>query len=293
LRRSTVSHWWPEKLQIVLHPRQVFMLRLARGRSQRIIDKCVLSCPAPDPGKPLWSNPLTTLSENLPAFLTGRAVATVVLSNHFVRYGIFHSSDKVIRHDEEMLLVQHQFSRTYGGPATHWHYCLSPIERLDKPRIASAVDGELLLAMRTQFQQHRLKLHSIQPYLMTIYNQYRYRIRHTAWLALVEDGIICLARRQLGNWQSIKNHRIDTNWRSELAILMHRENFLAAQHSTQTVEPEPVLVFSPEYPEPIDIAQERSPEQAHDTHPVIILDPSQWPEPAKPAEFTQAIGLSA
>jgi len=266
---------------------------MGRGRKRRMQEKNVLQCHATEDEQPIWQGAITVMSETLPDFFSSRGKVTIVLSNHFVRYNIFHNTENVIRPDEEMALVQHQFSRIYGNAPTQWQYSLSPLERLDRPRIACAVDQALLTALLGLFEKNRLTLRSIQPYLMSIFNQYRNRIRETCWMALVEDGILCLIRLEAGCWKSIKSCRIGADWRRELATLIEREKFLTAQSPLQSKAREPILVFSPEYPEPIDVSTDQCSDAEHDERPATILEPSLWPEPSQPSEPTHLMEVNA
>lgn len=288
-----MSRWWPEQLQIVLHPRQVQLLRMSRSLTPRVLDKSVISCPPVQIGEPLWNSALQTLGNALQEFLHGRARASVVLSNHFVRYGIFQNSENITRTEEELALVQHQFSRIYGQSALHWIVSLSQVERFDIPRVACAVDQGLMNGLRDLCLQQQTFLQSVQPYLTVAFNQFSSQLHPNTWLTLVEDGILCLAHLQNGRWQSIKTARINSDWRRELTRLIQRETLLAGLSESNTAQSCPVMVIAPEYPAPVDISKACNSEQYDDADSGIILDPSLWPEPAHDSGTVQAMAVCA
>lgn len=280
-----------EQLRIILHPTQVVLYRLARGRARQIIDKHIVSCISRNAGNPPWRNAIAALEETLQTFSTRKSDATVVLSNHFVRYVLISNFDRVSTAEEERALIQHQFARIYGEASTNWNFCISRAGQLDQPRIASAIDRELTDALRMLFQSKGLVLRSIQPYLMAAFNQYRHHVQATSWLALVENGILCLARLNNGHWDSIKCIKIRKDWRNELAILLDREDILSGHGVNQDEKRIPVLVFAPEYPQPIDVTPDQSTNVAIAQQPVSILDPSLWPPPSEAAESIHAMAL--
>ncbi len=285
-----MSRLLPDQVRIILHPTQVILLRIARGRARRIIDKCIVPCRPRNNGNPPWHYALLALEEALPAFCTRKCEVTVVLSNHFVRYSLVRNSEQVSTIDEEQALVRHHFARIYGAAASQWNLSISRTEHPGKPRIACAVDQELIAALRALFPSKKSVLRSIQPYLMAAFNQYRDQFQSSSWLALVEDGILCLARLEDSNWQSIKCIKIDNNWRRDLAIQLDREEFLSGDAVTLAGKRIPVIVFAPEYPEPIDVTPEHDPEHIQQRS-VSILDPTLWPEPAQAADSAHAMAL--
>lgn len=286
-----MSHLWAEQIRIVLHPTQVVLCRIARGRSQRIIDKCVVPGTPRDNGTPPWRGALSALEVALPAFCTRKSEATVILSNHFVRYALVMNTDRVSTADEEQALVNHHFARVYGDASTRWNLIISRAERPDRPRVACAVDRALTDALRALFPAKQPILRSIQPYLMAAYNQYRNQFQASSWLVLVEDGILCLARLEERSWQSIKCIKIGINWRHDLAIQLDREAFLSGHTAIRDAKRVPVIVFAPEYPEPIDVTPEHDPALSIQQRPVNILDPSLWPEPPQADDPVHAMAL--
>lgn len=287
-----MSRWWSEQIRVILHPTQVVLLRIGRGRTQPVLDKQVVTCAAHQNGTPLWHNALVALASALPEFCRGKSDVTVVLSNHFVRYVLINHLDQVSSDKEEEALIRHHFNRIYGATAEQWNLKISEEQNRDSARVACAIDQDLMDALRNLMRPTKHRLRSIQPYLMTAYNQYRKCLTPSAWLVLVEDGVFCLARLEQSCWQAIKCIRIGGNWQNELTIQLEREELLflgrsAAKENART----PVFVFAPEYPEPIDVSPQLSADTNPGETPVLVLDPSLWPKPEETEEPVHAMAL--
>ena len=286
-----MSRWWSKQIRIILHPTQVVLLRIGPGRAQPVLDKHVVPC-TPQRGMPLWHSALTVLVSALPEFHDGKCDVTVVLSNHFVRYVLVKHMEQVASPREEEALILHHFTRIYGDAAARWNLRISPAQHRDSPRVACAIDQELIDALEKLMQPKKHVLRSIQPYLMTAFNQYRKFLTQSAWLALVEDGVFCLARLEQGCWQTIKCIRVGDDWQHELTIQLEREELLLlGKTSSAEKSRTPVFVFAPEYPEPIDVAPELLPETGSNANPVHILDPALWPKPEQTDEPVHAMAL--
>ncbi len=84
-----------------------------------------------------WRAALQALETELPRFADGRTVATVILSNHFLRYTLVPWRDELSDAEEELAFARHCFARVYGKAAEQWELRLSQ-EAPESPRLASA-----------------------------------------------------------------------------------------------------------------------------------------------------------
>src|SRR5262249_4719185 len=88
-----------------------------------------------------------------------------------------------------------------------------------EPRVASAVDSNLIYALGT-----RRSVVSIQPYLMAAFNGRRRRLARTqAWFVVQEPGRIALALLDHGSWRSIRVRQAGTSWLQDLPALLDGE----------------------------------------------------------------------
>jgi hypothetical protein len=226
-----VSLWSHKSLRVIVCPDQVALLPLQgtlglRGLRRAFHDPVVLSCTAASGGQP-WRAAVRELEMALPDFAKGGAAATVILSNHFLRYTLVPWHAELADAEEELAFARHCFSKVYGNEAQAWELRLSH-EASEMPRLASAVDAELLSALRGVFAGAAVPLRSVQPHLMAAFNGFRKRLQQPgAWFALLEPGNLCLARLQRGNWMQLRSVRIGSAWREELPLILEREAFLA------------------------------------------------------------------
>ena len=82
-----MSRLWRDRLLVSLAPSSVALVRVAGRLRPRIIAKQVLDC---DPafGAEPWQGAVAALAAAAERLRAERVDATVVLSNHFVRYAI-------------------------------------------------------------------------------------------------------------------------------------------------------------------------------------------------------------
>ena len=149
--------------------------------------------------------PSATVEDLAAKDLRGRV--TVVLSNHFVRYALVPWSAELAGEAEEEAYVRHHFVRVYGDRAKAWSFRASPAPA-GAARLCSAIDANLLAALRSAFAKTRAKLVSVQPSLMAVFNRARAAVpARGAWLVLAEPERACVALHSGGRWQAVSNAR--------------------------------------------------------------------------------------
>lgn len=243
-----------DELRIVLTPNQVLLTRIGRaigwrGLRRQVLEKEAISCA---PGEPSgnaspWEGALQTLEAALAKqaerkpFARGKTFATVILSNHFMRYVLLPWSDVPGDEAEELAYARHAFHQAYGEDAESWELRLSP-GKAGLPQLASAVDPQLPEALRVMFGLAGIRLESIQPHLMAAYNTCQAILSgRTAWFALVEPGSLCLALVHQGRLQSVRTMRLDGDGRVALPLIMEREAILSESDAVA----DEVLLWAP------------------------------------------------
>jgi hypothetical protein len=171
----------------------------------------------------LFPKPLTlTLDaadgvQKLAAMDLGRARVTLVLGNHLVRYALVPWSDALSGQAEEEAYVRHHFLRIYGERAKGWSFRASP----GSPRLCSAIDVELLAALRGAFAKKHAKLVSVQPGLMWAFNLARSSVPSSgAWIVRADADRVCVGLYAAGRWQAVQNIRGE--WLAVLERERHR-----------------------------------------------------------------------
>ena len=161
--------------------------------------------------------------EALKAVSFPRARVTVVLSNHFVRYALVPWSAALATPAEEAAYLRHHFAKIHGERAKGWLFRAAEGRR-GEPRLASAVDGELIGAIKAIFAKAgKAKLVSVQPALMHVFNSTRVTVPDAgAWLVIAEPDRACVALHANGAFRAVQNAKGE--WRT----LLERERFRVA-----------------------------------------------------------------
>jgi hypothetical protein len=157
-----------------------------------------------------------------------RARVTVVLSNHFVRYALVPWSAALTTPAEEEAFLRHHFAKIHGERAKGWLYRASEGRR-GEPRLASAVDAELVAAIRALFPKGgSARLVSVQPALMHVFNGARAAVAQPggAWLVIAESDRACVALHADGAFRAVQNAKGE--WRT----LLERERYRAPHEGT-------------------------------------------------------------
>lgn len=243
-----------DELRIVLTPDHVLLARIRRsigwnGLRRRVLAKETIPCASGDAlgNVTPWAGALQVLEAALAKqagrklFARGKTFATVILSNHFMRYALLPWSDVPGDEAEELAYARHAFRQIYGDAAETWELRLSP-GKAGLPQLACAVDSHLPDALRTMFGRSRIALESIQPHLMAAYNTCETILRErTAWFALVEPGSLCLALSHQGRLQSVRTMRLEGDGRVALPLILERESLL----SESAAATDEVLLWAP------------------------------------------------
>jgi hypothetical protein len=135
-----------------------------------------------------------------------RCDVTVVLSSHYVRYALVPWSEALTSAAEEEAYVRHHFAKIHGERARSWALRASEAPN-GAPRLASAVDKELIDALKAYFPpKGKARLVSVQPALMALFNRSRGAVpKAGAWLALAEPERACVALHMRGRWRAVQS----------------------------------------------------------------------------------------
>ena len=219
-----------DELRVVLCRDQVQLVRIGReltlqGRQDQVLDKKIY--PYEADAVPLLDNVVRALEMALSELPKKPAYAQVILSNHFVRYTMVPWSDKLSNEAEELAYAKHCFKQLYGATAQPWELRLNQ-DFAGAPQLASAVDAQLLQALRAVFVRAKVKLKSVQPQLMTAYNNCQEQLQNqNAWFVLFDQGNLCLGRVHQGHWSSVRTFKVASDWLARLPEILDREAYLS------------------------------------------------------------------
>jgi len=234
---------WRDQLRIGLSPDAIVLTRICRGWRPRVCEKHIEQCqPAP---KEAWPGVLETLALLLAQEKWQNANAVVTLSSHFVRYLLIPWNTEINGDQEQAAYVKHRFSKVFGASANHWALRHSDAAA-GMPVLASGIDQALLDGIRKVCAASKLKLRSVQPYLMPAFNQYRHLFKNgSAWLVLAEHGKLTLALFQHGSWQHISSHLAGNDNPAEaITLLLERQLRLSGMEK----RPGKVYLLAPGHP---------------------------------------------
>lgn len=234
-----------EELNIVLYPDHIQMVRIGRefslrGTARRVLAKRSVACDEGAADAP-WSGTLQALDTALHGQHAKGTAATVILSNRFMHYALVPWSAALSDEAEEMAFTRHCFKEMYGEVAERWELRLNS-EKPGEARLASAVDKTFLELLRALFERCGVRLASIQPHLMTVFNNCRASLaERNAWFVMVEEGNLCLARLYQERWVSVRTMRVSGDWGESLSAILERETYLADCAAASEV-----LIWAPE-----------------------------------------------
>jgi hypothetical protein len=153
---------------------------------------------------------------------------SLVLADQFVRYLLLPWNATLKSAEQWMALARHRLTAIHGAAAAAWEVKLTETAPMG-PRLACAVDRELIEALAEKCAAAPVRLASVQPFLVAGFNRIRAHIGNgSCWLVVEEPGRLTLAFIQRGVWLAIRSRRVDERWRALLPEIIERESaFLA------------------------------------------------------------------
>lgn len=261
---------WRSRLFIAVSQERISLLMLKRGLKTTLIachDEGISAV-----GKlPCWQRISDSLSQILAQPEWQKAEVNIVLSNRLVRYAVMPFSAQLKTYTEQEAFARHILIRTYGATANQWTLRIHRA-KAGSPWLISAVDQELLEGGRRACAIHKLKLCSLTPYLMQVFNRYRKTIKNDpAWLVINEPGYSLFVLLSGGELVAING--VCHDGLSELPLLLDREN-LASSLS----EPcKSVYLYTAE---PDSNILSAMPKIAYEFHILDIVAPDDFPSSA-------------
>jgi hypothetical protein len=169
-----------------------------------------------------WRAGVEALPEILKAHKSREA--SVVLADQFVRYALLPHSDAVKTREQWLALARHRFGALHGATAASWDVKVTETAPLG-PRLACAVDRDLVETIAVKFVAAGVNLVAVQPFLIAAFNRIRQQIGNgSCWIVVEEPGRLTLALIQRGAWVAIRSRRSDERWRSLLPEILERES---------------------------------------------------------------------
>jgi len=227
-----VSPSWRERVRIALLPHQAAMVRLAHGLNPRVVDRKSIPC-QPAGGRAGWAPAVEALRELLAHPNVDKGDATVILSSHFTRYLVAPWSAELVTESEELEFARARCVQVHGQVARDWSVVMNPAPP-GAGRLCAAVDQALIAAVTGAVAASALRLQSVQPALMALFNEWRRRIGDEGWLIVAEQGRLLVAWISGGEWRSVRTRPLN-GASIPLAPLLQQEQLLLSAGSGQKV----------------------------------------------------------
>jgi hypothetical protein len=216
---------WRNQLRISLSAERLVLAAYERGLRPGKARSSVTPVQG-NPNQPEWRAALDALPEALAGFRNHEV--SVVLADQFVRYVLLAWSPALKSEEQWLALARHRLATVHGAAAAGWSVKLTETAP-SGPRLACAVDRELLEELAAKLVAADVRLVSAQPFLVAAFNRIRRAIGNAScWLVVEEPRRLTLAFIQHGVWLAVRSRRTDPGWRARLPELIERESaFLA------------------------------------------------------------------
>jgi hypothetical protein len=220
-----VSPRWRDEIHLLLTPGRVALRRYARGLRPALAQDLwreVAGAPTLH-----WAPALEALESLLAAAPARGAEATVVVSSHFVRYCLVPQSELLVTREDEARFARHNFIRVHGAAAEAWSVRVSGAAQ--GAALASAIEQQLVDALRALLERHGLRARALQPALMAAFNQARASLPAGGCRLLVlEPGLAVSALLEPG-WRRVRSQRVSAPLALALGPLLERERALEGE----------------------------------------------------------------
>ena len=220
-----MSPSWRNRIYIAFSPEHISMLKLGRGLKMELQSKHDEAI-TPVTKQMSWQSALDRLTQLFDEAEWQNAEVNIVLSNRLVRYATMLFSAQLKNYSEQEAFARYSLTQTFGATVEQWALRIQH-GKTGSPSLVSAVDSALLEGLRQACSAHKLKLRSITPCLMPVFNHYHNAIKSDpAWLVINEPSYSLLALLSGGDFVTINGVYHDNM--SELPILLDRENLAGA-----------------------------------------------------------------
>jgi hypothetical protein len=225
-----VSLSWPNQHQLLVAiGADQLALILRKGFAKNIIAKHYESYDKTTADKP-WMVGIQQLDKSLESLdLPYNTELSLTLATDLVRYIILPGHEIVMSSNEKVGYAQAAFREIYGAVADSWKISINDIAPT-QPTLACAIDGSMYEAITELAQKYKLKLKSVQPYLMTAFNKLFSNIKNAnASFIVVEQTRIATIFLERGVCQQVNIEKFTSDWQINLEETLSRNELLSNQ----------------------------------------------------------------
>jgi hypothetical protein len=235
-----VSLLWPNQHQLLVAiGAEQFCLILRTGFAKNIVAKHHESYEKSASEQP-WLLGIQRLAIQLEALnLPQNTQLSLTLASDLVRYIILPGHEIAMSSDEKLGYALASFREVYGVNADSWKISIDDTAPT-KPTLACAIDMSMYEAIVELEQQYKLKLKSIQPYLMTTFNKLFSSIKNAnASFVVIEQTRMATLFLQNGEYQQVYVERFTDDWQTNLEETLLRNQLLTNQ------PPKELMIYAP------------------------------------------------
>lgn len=230
--------WLPKRVRVSLQKDRIALVHLTAGGNPSAIKTAVIQddgCSSPA------APPMHLLSKTLAQPSWEGSRLEIVLSHQLCRFAWIPPGVLLRNAQEEDRFVRLRIAQDNGSLPDGWTIALSR-GNPSQPRIACAIDGELVKAADAAAHDGGCRIASLQPLLVAAYNSRRDAIaRRHLWFVTIERGRCCIGRIKEGQWRSLRLRRLFNDSESEVKRLLEQERLLADESDL----PEETLICAP------------------------------------------------
>lgn len=210
------------RLTIALSSDGIALVQQARFKKTFVQQKFIANTQTTD-----WQSLVQQLDAALSQLkLASNTLCTIVLSSDFVRYLMLPAQQFAMSKAEKNAYIQAAYRDIYGAAADGWLIKCDDAAPNDN-MLAVAVDEQLMVALSQLAAQHKLKIRSVQPYLMAAFNGLVPQMaRKNGYLALLEQSKLLLIRLHNGKCQHLRTIAFHHDWQLDLQQAIQRESAL-------------------------------------------------------------------
>jgi hypothetical protein len=189
---------------------------------------------------PIWSVMISQFDDMLASMqIKPKSQLHITLASCFIRYMALPPLLMPMSQAEKLAYATATYRETYGAVVDEWEIKLRDTP-IGHATIVAAVDKKLLDALRRIALKHQLKMTSVQPYVMTVFNRLSRSIGQVSgYLVIVECNRLLLIDLEKGACQHLRTFTLGSDWQAELNSILMRERLLTERSYRQ------VLVYAP------------------------------------------------
>jgi len=231
-----VLHLFRNRLSIALASDHVTVSHTKPGLGQAAVHTELYVSPASG-GAAAWENVLAALRQYLQG-LARPAELRIILSNELVRYQLLPAQPEINGFSEEQAYVRFKFREFYGDVVDAWEFSWGPGFAVE-PQVVAAVDRALMDQLALLCQEFKVRLVSVQPYLMALFNHVA---KPSIDFMVYESGRLCSGAVRNGKWLWLTTSRA-ADWDAELPAQIERYYLLTEYSDSE----QPLHLYTP-YP---------------------------------------------